>query len=135
MHTLTWYISYFAISRRSLLSQVEARCDSELLLKEDAQSLISSPSQLTTQHHPVDISINIEVSGVVQSSSLSGPTGTLTSFAPFEESVAKEKEAFSEDATGEGGRRPSSLNSSSKSQRRHSKKPQLFQLDVSRCMM
>lgn len=119
-----------------MLSQVEACCASELLLKEDAKSLVTSPSQLTSQHPPVDISIDIEVSGV-QSPSMSGPTGTLTSFAPFEESLAKEKEAFSEDGVGEGGRRPSSLNIPSKSQRRQSKQPavtQLFKLEVNSCM-
>jgi hypothetical protein len=86
----------------------------------------------------VDISIDIEVSGVVQSSSLSRRgTGTLTSFAPFEESVVKEAEAFSEEvAGGEGGQqqRKTSNQISPRSQRRHSKKPavtQLFELEVS----
>ena len=135
-----YFLQY--ISRRSLLSQVEARAASELLLKEDAKALVSSSSQPTNQHQPVDISIDIEVSGVAQSSSsLPQHTDTLTSFAPFEESVVKEREAFSEDVAGEGGqqqRRPSSLKLSPRSQRRQSKKPvvtQLFQLEVSGWMI
>lgn len=122
-----------------MLSQVEARCTSELLLQENAQSLVSSPVHPANQRQPVDISIDIEVSGIVQSPPLSpGHTGTLTSFAPFEESVVKEAEAFSDGvATGEGAkeqRRSSSGKPSPRTQRRHSKKPavaQLFQLEVS----
>ena len=119
-----------------MLSQVEARCASELLLKENAQALVSGPTKSTNQHQPppVDISIDIEVSGVVQGSSLSPRgTGTLTSFAPLEESVVKEAEAFSEEVGGQQQRRPSSQ-LSPRSQRRHSKKPavtQLFELEVS----
>ena len=121
-----------------MLSQVEARCASELLLKENAKALVSGPSQPTDQHQPVAISIGIEVFGVPQSSSsLPHHTGTLTSFASFDESVVKENQGFSEDVAGEGGqqqRRPSSLKLSPRSQRRQSKKlavTQLFQLEVS----
>jgi hypothetical protein len=86
----------------------------------------------------VDVSIDIEVSGVVQGSSLSPRgTGTLTSFAPFEESGLKEAEAFSEEvAGGEGGQQQWGTSSqlSPRSQRGHSKKPavtQQFELEVS----
>ena len=121
--------------RRSLLSQVEARCTSETLLKENAQALVSSPPQQAIQHQPVDISIDIEVSGINNNSpTLSGHN--LTSFAPLEESLVKEKEAASEEQAVEGEqRRPSSLNIPPKPHRRQSKKPavtQLFQLEVSR---
>lgn len=122
-----------------MLSQVEARWASELLLKENAQALVSGSAKSTNQHQPppIDISINIEVSGVVQGSSLSPHgTGTLTSFAPLEESVVKEVEAFPEEVGGEGGpqQRRTSSQLSPRSQRRHSKKPavtQLFELEVS----
>ena len=118
--------------RRSLLSQVEARYTSESLLKEIAKDLVSIPIRQPAQQQPVDISIDIEVSGVNNSSTLSGHT--LTSFAPLEDStLVKEKEAFTEAHVMEGEqRRPSSL---PRAQRRQSKKPavtQLFQLEVSR---
>ena len=122
-----------------MLSQVEARWASELLLKENAQALVSGPAKSTNRHQPppVDISIDIEVSGVVQGSSLSPHgTGTLTSFAPLEDSVVKEAEIFSEEVGGEGGQQQQRTSSqlSPRSQRRHSKKPavtQLFELEVS----
>ena len=129
-------MQYF--SRHSLLSQLEARCTSELLLKENAKALVSSSPQPTHQHQPGHTSINMEVlDGSQSSSSLPQHTDTLTSFAPFGESVVKEREAFS----GEGGqqqRRPSSLKLAPRSQRRQSKKPavtQLFQLEVNEWMI
>ena len=124
----------YSISRRSLLSQVEARCASEVFLRENAQALVSSSAQSTNQRQPVDISIDIEVSGGVQSPPLSprAATATLTSYAPLEESVFKDAEAFSE-GVGAGEQLSSSPKTSPRSQRRHSKKPaitQIFQLEV-----
>ena len=128
----------YSISRRSLLSQVEARCFSEVFLRENAQALVSSSAQSTNQRQLVDISIDIEVSGGVQSPPLSPPqaaAATLTSYAPLEESVFKDAEAFSE-GVGVGEQQKmlsSSPKTSPRSQRRHSKKPaitQIFQLEV-----
>ena len=112
---------------------MEVRCTQELLLKQSAQSFVSRPSeQAAKQSLPVDISIDIEVSGVVDSPSES--EHNITSFARFhEESIAKESEAYNEDASGEG-KRPSSLKIRPRSQTRQSKKArvsELFQLEVS----
>ena len=122
-----------SLFRCSLLSQVEVRCTQELLLKESAQSLVSRPPERAgKQYLPVDISIDIEVSGVVESPSQS--EHNITSFAAFhEESNAKECEAYCEEESG-GGRRPSSLKIRPKSQTRQSKKARVsefFQLEVS----
>ena len=113
--------------RRSLLSQVEARCVAEALLKADPLALISS--QQTSQPHAVDIAINIEVSTNGSTSRLGEAT---TSFIPLEESSVKERD-FTGSQILDRDRKPSSLNVSPKQHRRHSQKPagaQLFKMEV-----